>query len=645
MARGPTYYLAEIGSSTIGTLSLVHYPNNNLCIEWKPNEFLIADADANEQDWSLVDTISRRRRTDSESIAFSTASGATPPPTQSASRVLRTKIVDLKQIEILKNGNHILLMHRLDHSKNSEYFFQHGNADGFVRNMQSAHCLMRSRHNRNIYEINFDVQFDRDKLQKTFAELRIDDIKGPAGIWGLVRNPIGPAIDFLAKISDVYTVLPNVVGTGGNTSPADTNSSSMVASSNDEYEYLSTSPRQLPQMENNQKYDSTEEYKMPVRCSVVRGGKLMPKQWSEYLSEDGRITDVDRIKEQIFRGGIEPSLRREVWKYLLGYFKWDETREECLERQRRLNKEYFQMKLQWLSLSPVQEANFSNFRDRKVQIIKDVLRTDRTLPFFAGENNPNGDLLQDILMTYVMYNFDVGYVQGMSDLLAPILCTMEDEVDAFWCFVGFMDLVYTNFDLDQAGMKRQLQDLNKLMALANPRLFNYFKEHDSENMYFCFRWLLVWFKREFSQEDIMELWEVLWTGFPCINFYLIVSVAILDDQMNIFIDNNYEFNEILKHVNELSNKLDLNQILRRAESVYLQIKMAENLKDDVRVIIGEPTVEEELEKFDYGDSLDRSPQQRLLELQNQCKKDKEDELEFQRKLDEACERSMYGSFY
>ena len=32
-----------------------------------------------------------------------------------------------------------------------------------------------------------------------------------------------------------------------------------------------------------------------------------------------------------------------------------------------------------------------------------------------------------------------GYVQGMSDLLSPILVLMEDEVEAFWCFVGFME--------------------------------------------------------------------------------------------------------------------------------------------------------------------------------------------------------------
>ena len=34
------------------------------------------------------------------------------------------------------------------------------------------------------------------------------------------------------------------------------------------------------------------------------------------------------------------------------------------------------------------------------------------------------------------------------------------------------------------------------------------EENQSNNLYFCFRWLIVNFKREFSYEDIMSLWEV-----------------------------------------------------------------------------------------------------------------------------------------
>lgn len=32
---------------------------------------------------------------------------------------------------------------------------------------------------------------------------------------------------------------------------------------------------------------------------------------------------------------------------------------------------------------------------------------------------------------------------------------------------------------------------------------------DSGSLCFCFRWLLIWFKREFSFEDILTLWEVM----------------------------------------------------------------------------------------------------------------------------------------
>lgn len=102
--------------------------------------------------------------------------------------------------------------------------------------------------------------------------------------------------------------------------------------------------------------------------------------------------------------------------------------EAVKQHRNRKSQEYYQMKLQWLSMSQIQEKNFADYRDRKCQIEKDVKRTDRTQEYFAGDDNPNLSALQDILMTYVMYNFDLGYVQGMSDLLAPILCIMNNEV-------------------------------------------------------------------------------------------------------------------------------------------------------------------------------------------------------------------------
>lgn len=39
------------------------------------------------------------------------------------------------------------------------------------------------------------------------------------------------------------------------------------------------------------------------------------------------------------------------------------------------------------------------------------MRTDRSVTFFDGDDNPNVHLLRDILLTYSFYNFDLGYCQ------------------------------------------------------------------------------------------------------------------------------------------------------------------------------------------------------------------------------------------
>ena len=40
--------------------------------------------------------------------------------------------------------------------------------------------------------------------------------------------------------------------------------------------------------------------------------------------------------------------------------------------------------------------------------------------------------------------------------------------------------------------------------------------------------------------------QVIWTGKPCQNFHLLISVAILDTEKNTLIENNFGFTEVLK---------------------------------------------------------------------------------------------------
>ena len=47
---------------------------------------------------------------------------------------------------------------------------------------------------------------------------------------------------------------------------------------------------------------------------------------------------------------------------------------------------------------------------------KDVNRTDRTNRFYEGIDNPGLVLLHDILMTYCMYDFDLGEWRPQQDV-------------------------------------------------------------------------------------------------------------------------------------------------------------------------------------------------------------------------------------
>jgi TBC1 domain family member 15 len=120
-----------------------------------------------------------------------------------------------------------------------------------------------------------------------------------------------------------------------------------------------------------------------------------------------------------------------------------------------------------------------------------------------------------------------------------------------------------NFELDQSGIKRQLSQLRTLLHATDPHLASYLDTRDSGNLFFCFRWLLVLFKREFNYPAILRLWEVLWTDGPfwrqnaedqwrhSANFHLIIALSILDSQRNTILENRFGFTEILKVIHDL----------------------------------------------------------------------------------------------
>lgn len=494
-------------------MALVTYgPSKRLYIEWKPNDNILIAHDTQDQGegWALVDSISQRPHTISESNVFE--ENPKRLPSSSGSGIINSEDSVIKKTQRTSDGkrNHTIQMpldtvgwmevkqrsqtlrfiRKSDKAIVLEFFFQHGNAYPFIRQMRHLHVIEKPQIYQSVsnggYEKYIILHTEDQKLRKTFVELDIGDIKSrplPNEGWRIPHTILSNLLSNFSYSRTLYnnndnyykyTSKKNRHGQEVKRRPTSLASPSSLLSSsmaNENYDIVGFSDESASDNISGRSGSSgsdksaleldcsdmminentngiitmqggcgiTKQRKsssmvicdmvdmnnfLPERKKFERGPPLNKTQWINYQTLDGPILQTPQILEIIFRGGIDTEIRAEVWKYLLKMYKWQSTEEERTRLLQEKIKEYYQMKIQWLTMTTVQEKHFSAYRDRKCQIDKDVKRTDRSLPFYSGENNKNLHTLEAILMTYVMYNFDLGYVQGMSDLLAPLLAVV-----------------------------------------------------------------------------------------------------------------------------------------------------------------------------------------------------------------------------
>ncbi|ESO85851.1 hypothetical protein LOTGIDRAFT_221303 [Lottia gigantea] len=537
-------------------------------LEWKAEDVVSLDGAQSDQDWSMVSSVGfNRSDRDADTVSMNAKMDSRRKYN------ISFDLLDLKSFKrcapnhgyaniifILKDGTTFPALH-----------FHTGGSKALLKEFEKYIHIRRSPNDQRLFIV---IEHDPEMLSKSFDELQLFSDSSNDLVSKFIKDPYTATLGGFSKVTNF---LRNVLILDDNPTvrPDD--------------ELADLLHEDIPGMEISHQepgFELVTKTKLPTRPKVPRGDHLTPGQWGIQMDTEGKIKDKDALLERIFRGGIDPSIRIEVWKFLLCYYTWDSNHKTRQEQRKRRVDDYFRMKLQWKTISAEQERRFATLRERKALIDKDVTRTDRTHTFYMGEKNQNLLVLNDILMTYCMYNFDLGYVQGMSDLLSPILVIMENEVDAFWCFAGLMERLCGNFEMDQNGMKVQLSQIHKLMQVYDPELCHYLESHDSGNFYFCFRWILIMFKREFHFQETQRLWEVMWTDKPCKNFHLIITLAILDNEKSTLIENQFGFTEILKHINDISLAIPLEDTLKKAEGIFLQLKNYKKLPKPVKEILG-----------------------------------------------------------
>ncbi|KAK0053142.1 TBC1 domain family member 16 [Biomphalaria pfeifferi] len=300
--------------------------------------------------------------------------------------------------------------------------------------------------------------------------------------------------------------------------------------------------------------------------------KVTDEIWKSHMTEDGRTEDVFQLRKAIFFGGLDASIRHDVWPFLLHYFPFDSTFEQREQIRNDKYIEYQNIRKKRESMDLEEQQQF--WRSIQCIVEKDVVRTDRSHPYFRGDNNPNIEVLKNILLNYAVANPSMGYTQGMSDLLAPVLAAIQQEVEAYWCFTGLMTRTIFVSSPRDSDMDKQLNYLRELLRVTLPKFQYHLKMlgQDAMELLFCHRWILLCFKREFCEADALRIWEACWARYQTDYFHLFVCVAIVAIYGDDVVEQRLPADEILLHFSSLAMHMNGRLVLKMARGLLHEFR-------------------------------------------------------------------------
>ncbi|XP_055774928.1 small G protein signaling modulator 1-like isoform X1 [Salvelinus fontinalis] len=205
------------------------------------------------------------------------------------------------------------------------------------------------------------------------------------------------------------------------------------------------------------------------------------------------------------------------------------------------------------------------------RIEKDVQRCDRNYWYFTPANL---EKLRNIMCSYIWQHLEIGYVQGMCDLLAPLLVIMDDEAMAFSCFTELMKRMNQNFPHGGA-MDTHFANMRSLIQILDSEIFELMHQNgDYTHFYFCYRWFLLDLKRELVYDDVFAVWETIWAAKDTSSghFVLFIALALVEVYRDIILENNMDFTDIIKFFNEMAEHHNIKQILTLARDLVCKVQ-------------------------------------------------------------------------
>ncbi|XP_020237295.1 small G protein signaling modulator 2 isoform X1 [Cajanus cajan] len=262
------------------------------------------------------------------------------------------------------------------------------------------------------------------------------------------------------------------------------------------------------------------------------------------------------------------------------------SNEDFATWQRIIRLDAVRANAEWMPYSPSQAVVPDSRAHRSAEAVglKDYSHLDASRIFHAAR-------LVAILEAYALYDPEIGYCQGMSDLLSPIVSVIPEDHEAFWCFVGFMKKARQNFRLDEVGIRRQLDIVAKIIKFKDGHLFRHLQKLQAEDCFFVYRMVVVLFRRELTFEQTLCLWEVMWADQAAIragigksawsrirqrapptdDLLLYAIAASVLQRRKLIIEKYSSMDEIIKECNGMAGHLDVWKLLDDAHNLVVTL--------------------------------------------------------------------------
>ncbi|OAL52858.1 RabGAP/TBC [Pyrenochaeta sp. DS3sAY3a] len=297
------------------------------------------------------------------------------------------------------------------------------------------------------------------------------------------------------------------------------------------------------------------------------------KSWRQ-LDDFHSLTDLKIHVSAHKQPQITAGLRSVCWKIFLVFKTLDRSSWPTHLAQAR--KTYESLRTHYLraiqhpdefesSVDPLSEIDESPWvalradEDLRAEIFQDIERCMPENVYFRQPATQN--MMLDILFVWCKMHPDIGYRQGMHEILAPLLWVVErDAIEIQGASTGTKDQVlgdilnsayiehdtHTMFAIimqtaksfyapaetgsttkDTPMLARSSRIFEKYLPKADPELFAHLTKLEIVPQIFLLRWIRLLFGREFSLDSVFDMWDALFAIDSSLELVDMISIAML----------------------------------------------------------------------------------------------------------------------